>query len=36
MTKDVIMKLCIVRYIVLTTYIINAFVPKQVDNVLDN
>ena len=31
--KDVIMKLtlCIVRYIVFTTYIINTFVPKQVD-----
>ena len=28
--KDVILKLtlCIVRYLVLTTYIINAFVPK--------
>ena len=28
--------LCIVRYIVFTTYIINAFVPKQVDIGLDN
>ena len=36
--KDVIMKLtlCIVRYIVFTTYRINAFVPKQVDIGLDN
>ena len=28
--------LCIVRYLVFTTYIINAFVPKQVDTGLDN
>ena len=28
--------LCIVRYILFTTYIINAFVPKQVDIGLDN
>ena len=28
--------LCIVRDIVFTTYIINAFVPKQVDIGLDN
>ena len=36
--KDVIMKLtlCIVRDIVFTTYIINAFAPKQVDIGLDN
>ena len=36
--KDLIMKLtlCIARYIVFTTYIINAFVPKQVNIGLDN
>ena len=36
--KDVIIKLtlCIVRDIVFTTYIINAFAPKQVDIGLDN
>ena len=38
--KDLIIKLmcivCIVRDIVFTTYIINAFVPKQVDIGLDN
>ena len=36
--KDVIMKLtlCIARDIVFTTYIINAFVSKQVDIGLDN
>ena len=36
--KDVIMKLtlCIVRDIVFTTYIVNAFVPKQVDIGLEN
>ena len=36
--KNVIMKLtlCIVQYIVFTTYITNAFVPKQVDIGLDN
>ena len=36
--KDVTMKLtlCIVWYIVFTTYMINAFVPKQVDTGLDN
>ena len=28
--------LCIVRYIVFPTYIVNAFVPKQVDIGLDN
>ena len=28
--------LCIVRYIVFTTHIINAFVPKHVDIGLDN
>ena len=36
--KDVIIELtlCIVRDIVFTAYIINAFVPKQVDIGLDN
>ena len=36
--KDVIIKLtlCIVRDIVFTTYIIEAFVPKKVDIGLDN
>ena len=28
--------LCIVKYIVFSTYIINAFIPKQADNGLDN
>ena len=38
MDKDVILKLtlCIVRYLVFRTYIINAFVPKQVDIGLAN
>ena len=38
MTIRMIMKLtlCIVRYIVFTTYIVNAFVTKQVDIGLDN
>ena len=36
--KNVILKLtlCIVRYLIFTSYLIDAFVPKQVDIGLDN